>query len=122
MDETIAIISEEKTDDLKGIFHCFTGSVEQAKEIIELGFLLGIGGVSTYKNGGLDKVLPDIGLDHLVLETDGPYLAPIPHRGKRNSPEYITLIAQRVGDLTMSTLERVSEVTEENSRKIFHHF
>ena len=122
MDETIAIIKEEKSEDLKGIFHCFTGSVEQAKEIIELGFLLGIGGVSTYKNGGLDKVLPEIGLEHLVLETDGPYLAPIPHRGKRNSPEFIPLIAQRVGDLTMRTLEQVSAVTEENSRKVFHHF
>jgi TatD DNase family protein len=122
MDETITIIREEKSEDLKGIFHCFTGSVDQAKEIIELGFLLGIGGVSTYKNGGLDKVLPEIGLEHLVLETDGPYLAPVPHRGKRNSTEYIPLIAQRVGDLTMSTLERVSSITEENSKKIFHHF
>jgi TatD DNase family protein len=104
------------------MFHCFSGSVEQAKDIIGLGFLLGIGGVSTYKNGGLDLVLPEIGLDHLVLETDGPYLAPIPHRGKRNSPEYIPLIAQRVGDLTRNTLEQVSKTTEENSRKIFHHF
>lgn len=122
MDETIAIIKAEKSEDLKGIFHCFSGSVAQAKEIIELGFLLGIGGVSTYKNGGLDLVLPEIGLEHLVLETDGPYLAPVPHRGKRNSSEYIPLIAQRVGVLTSRTLEQVSTVTEENSRKIFHHF
>ncbi len=122
MDETIAIIKAEKSEDLKGIFHCFSGSVAQAKEIIELGFLLGIGGVSTYKNGGLDLVLPEIGLERLVLETDGPYLAPVPHRGKRNSPEYIPLIAQRVGVLTSRTLEQVSTVTEENSRKIFHHF
>lgn len=122
MDETIDIIKAEKSEDLKGIFHCFSGSVAQAKEIIELGFLLGIGGVSTYKNGGLDLVLPEIGLEHLVLETDGPYLAPVPHRGKRNSSEYIPLIAQRVGVLTSRTLEQVSTVTEENSRKIFHHF
>ncbi|MFC0264335.1 TatD family hydrolase [Fontibacter flavus] len=122
MDETIAIIKEEKTEDLKGIFHCFSGSLDQAKEIIELGFLLGIGGVSTYKNGGLDKVLPEIGLDHLVLETDGPYLAPVPHRGKRNSPEYIPIIAERVGDLTASTVDQVSKVTTENSNQVFHHF
>lgn len=122
MDETIAIIKEEKTEDLKGIFHCFSGSLEQAKEIIELGFLLGIGGVSTYKNGGLDKVLPEIGLEHLVLETDGPYLAPVPHRGKRNSPEYIPIIAERVGDLTACTVDQVSQITLENSNQIFHHF
>lgn len=122
MDETIAIIKEEKTEDLKGIFHCFSGSLEQAKEIIELGFLLGIGGVSTYKNGGLQKILPEIGLEHLVLETDGPYLAPVPHRGKRNSPEYIPIIAARVGDLTACTVDQVSQVTLENSNQIFHHF
>ncbi len=122
MDETIAIIKKEKTEDLKGIFHCFSGSLDQAKQIIELGFLLGIGGVSTYKNGGLDKVLPELGLDNVVLETDGPYLAPIPHRGKRNSPEYIPLIAQRVGDLTESALEKVSLITQQNSQRIFHHF
>ncbi|MDX5477646.1 MAG: TatD family hydrolase [Cyclobacteriaceae bacterium] len=122
MDETIAIIKEEKTEDLKGIFHCFSGSLEQAKEIIELGFLLGIGGVSTYKNGGLEKILPEIGLEHLVLETDGPYLAPVPHRGKRNSPEYIPIIAARVGDLTACTVDQVSQVTLENSNQIFHHF
>ncbi|TVP44767.1 MAG: TatD family deoxyribonuclease [Mongoliibacter sp.] len=122
MDETIAIIQEEKSDDLRGIFHCFSGSQKQAKEIMDLGFLLGIGGVSTYKNGGLDKVIPEIGIDHLVLETDGPYLAPVPHRGKRNSPEYIPLIAQRVADLADVPLEEVSRITQMNSQKIFHHF
>lgn len=122
MDETIAIIQEEKSDDLRGIFHCFSGSQKQAKEIMDLGFLLGIGGVSTYKNGGLDKVIPEIGIDNLVLETDGPYLAPVPHRGKRNSPEYIPLIAQRVADLADVPLEEVSRITQMNSQKIFHHF
>lgn len=122
MDETIAIIQEEKSDDLRGIFHCFSGSQKQAKEIMDLGFLLGIGGISTYKNGGLDKVIPEIGIDHLVLETDGPYLAPVPHRGKRNSPEYIPLIAQRVADLADVPLEEVSRITQMNSQKIFHHF
>lgn len=122
MDETIAIIQELKDDRLRGIFHCFTGTVEQAKAIIDLGFLLGIGGVSTYKNGGLDKVIPEIGLAHLVLETDGPYLAPIPHRGKRNSPEYIPIIAQRVADLCETSLEEVSRITETNTQNIFHRF
>lgn len=122
MDETIAIIKEEKTENLKGIFHCFSGSIEQAKQIIELGFLLGIGGVSTYKNGGLDKVLPELGLEHVVLETDGPYLAPVPYRGKRNSPEYIPIIAERLRDLAKSSLEKVSEITQRNTKKIFNHF
>lgn len=122
MDETIEIIKEEKTAELKGIFHCFSGTLDQAKEIIDLGFLLGIGGVATYKNGGLDKILNELGLEHLVLETDGPYLAPVPYRGKRNSPEYIPIIAERVGDLTQSILSKVSKITLENSNRIFHHF
>lgn len=120
IDETIELIKMWKDEKLTGIFHCFTGTVSQAKEIIEMGFLLGIGGVSTFKNGGLDMVLPEIGLDHLVLETDGPYLAPMPHRGKRNSPEYIPLIAERVGDLTQNTLERVAEITNLNARRVFN--
>ncbi len=120
IDETIEIIGELNDQKLTGVFHCFSGNVEQANRIIEMGFLLGIGGVSTFKNGGLDKVLPEIGLDNLVLETDGPYLAPVPHRGKRNSPEYIPLIAQRVGDLTENTLEKVSEITNLNANKVFN--
>ncbi|WP_044202216.1 TatD family hydrolase [Echinicola pacifica] len=120
IDETIEIIEQLNTAELTGIFHCFSGSVEQAKKIIEMGFLLGIGGVSTFKNGGLDAVLPEIGLDHLVLETDGPYLAPVPYRGKRNSPEYIPIIAQRVGDLTENTLQTVAEVTNRNANYVFN--
>jgi TatD DNase family protein len=122
MDETIEIIKEMQGEDLRGIFHCFTGSTEQGKQITEMGFLLGIGGVSTYKNGGLDKVLPEIGLEHLVLETDGPYLAPVPHRGKRNSPAYIPLIAQRVADIFETNLEEVSRITQNNTNLIFHNF
>lgn len=117
--ETIALVKEELDEKLTGIFHCFTGTVEQAKEIIEMGFLLGIGGVATFKNGGLDKVLPEIGLDKLVLETDGPYLAPVPYRGKRNSPEYIPLIAARVAELTRSEVETVAEITNKNAAFIF---
>jgi TatD DNase family protein len=122
MDEVIEIVKAEKTEDLCGIFHCFTGSLEQAREIIDLGFYLGIGGVSTYKNGGLDKILPEIGLENLVLETDSPYLAPVPFRGKRNSPEYIPQIAEKLGDITGNSLEKVSEITQRNSLNIYHRF
>ncbi|MDO9551902.1 TatD family hydrolase [Rhodonellum sp.] len=122
MDETIKIIREEKTAALRGIFHCFSGSLEQAREIIDLGFLLGIGGVSTYKNGGLDKVFPEISLEHVVLETDSPYLAPVPFRGKRNSPEYVPVIAERLSFLTGKTIQEVSIITEQNSQNIFHRF
>lgn len=117
--ETIALVKEEMDEELKGIFHCFSGTEEQAKEIIGMGFLLGIGGVATFKNGGLDKVLPEIGLDNLVLETDGPYLAPVPYRGKRNSPEYIPLIAERIAELTHTEVETVAEVTNKNAALIF---
>lgn len=122
MDEVIEIVKAEKNGDLFGIFHCFTGSLEQAREIIDLGFYLGIGGVSTYKNGGLDKILPEIGLENLVLETDSPYLAPVPFRGKRNSPEYIPQIAEKLGDITRNSLEKVSEITQRNSLNIYHRF
>ena len=119
MDETIALVKSLNDDRLSGIFHCFTGSLEQARDIVEMGFLLGIGGVATFKNGGLDKVLPELGLEHLVLETDAPYLAPAPNRGKRNSPEYIPLIAHRVADLTGSDLATVAEITNRNALSAF---
>ncbi|WP_143962212.1 TatD family hydrolase [Litoribacter populi] len=119
IDETIQVVKEEFKEGLTGVFHCFSGNLTQAKEILDLGFMLGIGGVATFKNGGLDKVLPEVGLDRLILETDGPYLAPVPYRGKRNSPEYIPIIAQRVGDLTENTLDKVAEVTTQNTEELF---
>ncbi|WP_114749169.1 TatD family hydrolase [Pleomorphovibrio marinus] len=119
MEETIGEIGRQHSQDLAGIFHCFTGTVEQANAIIEMGFYLGIGGVSTFKNGGLDKVLPTIGLERLVLETDAPYLAPVPFRGKRNSPEYIPVIAQRLAEILDEPLEKVAEVTTANAKEIF---
>lgn len=122
LNETIEIVREMNDDQLKGIFHCFTGNKDQAEEIIDMGFLLGIGGVVSFKNGGLDKILPNLGLNPLVLETDAPYLAPVPHRGKRNSPEYIPSIAQIVGDLTKNSLEKVSEVTNYNADRVFNNF
>lgn len=119
IDETIEIIEKAQDGTLSGIFHCFTGSLEQAKKIINLGFLLGIGGVSTYKNGGLDAVIPFVGLENLVLETDAPYLAPVPFRGKRNTPAYLPVIAQRVGDLLQTSVEEVAIVTKGNALNLF---
>jgi len=111
IDETISIVEEVMSDKLTGIFHCFTGTLEQAKRIILLGFKLGIGGVSTFKNGGLDKVIPEISLDHIVLETDSPYLAPVPFRGKRNDPSKIPHIADRIAELKSEPVERIAEKT-----------
>lgn len=119
MDETIQLVSEEIESGVSGIFHCFTGNLQQAKQIIDMGFYLGIGGVATFKNGGLDQVLPHLGLDRLVLETDAPYLAPVPFRGKRNSPEYLAYIAERVGDLVGVTKEEVAEKTTQNALQVF---
>jgi TatD DNase family protein len=122
MDETIDIVRSNQDGSLRGIFHCFNGNLSQAKAIIEMGFLLGIGGVATYKNGGLDKVIPEIGLDHLVLETDAPYLAPVPFRGKRNSPAYIPFIAEKIGDYLQLSKEEVGNKTTENALNLFKDF
>src|SRR5690606_5485244 len=99
----------------KAIFHCFSGSLEQANKILDLGnFKLGIGGVVTFKNAGLDKVVEQIDLEHLVLETDAPYLAPVPFRGKRNEPAYLLEIAKKVAMLKNSSINEVAEVTSKN--------
>lgn len=119
VNETIEIIENAQDGTLKGIFHCFTGNLVQAKKIIKLGFLLGIGGVVTYKNGGLDQVIPFIGVENLVLETDSPYLAPVPFRGKRNTPAYLPVIAQRVGDLLMVSSSEVAKITKTNALNLF---
>jgi TatD DNase family protein len=117
--ETIEIIKSVKTDQLKGIFHCFSGNKEEAEEVISLGFKIGIGGVATFKNGGLDKVIPHINLEHLVLETDSPYLAPVPYRGKRNEPSYIPLIAEKIGELKNISAEEVGKITSDNALGLF---
>ncbi|MFD2572218.1 TatD family hydrolase [Spirosoma soli] len=113
--EAADLIEKLALPDLTGIFHCFVGTLDEARRAIELGFKLGIGGVSTFKNGGLDKVLPHVGLEHLVLETDAPYLAPVPHRGKRNEAAYIRLIAQRVADLKQISIDDVARHTTANA-------
>ncbi|CAN5614643.1 TatD family hydrolase [soil metagenome] len=118
-EETIDIIEKHKDDDLKGIFHCFTGSLDEANRVINSGFYLGIGGVVTFKNGGLDKVLPDLDLSNIVLETDSPYLAPVPYRGKRNEPAYLESIAVKIAELKKIEIEEVMEATTFNAQKIF---
>ncbi|SIT82651.1 TatD family hydrolase [Pontibacter indicus] len=120
-DETYEIIAAAQDGSLKGVFHCFSGTVEQAAKVKELGFLMGIGGVATFKNGGLDKVLPHVSLDDLVLETDCPYLAPVPHRGKRNEPVYLPLVARRVAELMQKPVEEVAVTTTRNALNLFKH-
>lgn len=117
--DTVAILEETGLTGITGIFHCFSGSMEDAQIAIDMGFKLGIGGVSTFKNGGLDKVIPFVDLQHLVLETDSPYLAPVPYRGKRNETSYIPLIAQRIADLKAVSLATVAEVTTQNALSLF---
>ena len=116
--EVVELIEQFANPKLTGIFHCFTGSLETAQKAIELGFKLGIGGVVTFKNSGLDKVLPFIDLQHIVLETDSPYLAPVPHRGKRNEVAYVELVAQRVADIKEISLEEVIKKTTENAKSL----
>jgi len=116
--ETVALIEKNADPNLKGIFHCFSGDLADAQKAIELGFLLGIGGVVTFKNGGLDKILPHISLENIVLETDAPYLAPVPHRGKRNEPAYLTIIAQKVADMMQVSVEQVIEKTTLNAKSL----
>lgn len=117
--EVFDIVKEEQNGSLKGIFHCFTGSKKEAKKIIDQGFLLGIGGVLTFKNSKLSKVLEDIDLEHLVLETDSPYLSPDPKRGRRNESAFLVYIAQKLAEVYRVPVERVAEITTANARKLF---
>ncbi|MBK0377835.1 TatD family hydrolase [Mucilaginibacter segetis] len=117
--EVYEVLQQEKDEKLRGIFHCFTGTLEQAEKIIDLGFYLGIGGVLTYKNAGLDKILPQIDLKNIVLETDSPYLSPVPFRGKPNESSYLTYVAQKVAELHQTTVEHVAQITTANSKLIF---
>lgn len=118
-DEVFEVLDSEKDALLRGIFHCFTGDLAQANHAIDLGFYLGIGGVVTYKNSGLDVVLKDVPLDKLVLETDSPYLAPVPYRGKTNESSYLIFVAQRLADIYGVSLEEIAAVTTANSIDIF---
>jgi TatD DNase family protein len=118
-DEIFEVLDSEKSDDLFGIFHCFTGDFGQAKKAINLNMKLGIGGVVTFKNGKIDQFLNSIDLKHIVLETDSPYLAPVPFRGKRNESSYVTLIAQKLAEIYRVSIEEIAKITTENSKAVF---
>jgi TatD DNase family protein len=117
--EVFEIMDELYDENLHGIFHSFTGSYLDAQKIIEYGFKIGVGGIVTFKNAGLDKIIENIDLNHIVLETDSPYLAPVPFRGKRNESSYITYIAQKVADLHKVSLEEVAHITSRNAMEVF---
>ncbi|MGA3013661.1 MAG: TatD family hydrolase [Bacteroidales bacterium] len=116
----LELIRKKNNPGLKGVFHCFSGSVEQAHEVISLGFMLGIGGIVTYKNSGLQKVVDTISLNHLVLETDSPWLSPVPHRGQRNESAYIPFIAGKIAEIKNIPLIEVAEVTTKNALTLFN--
>jgi TatD DNase family protein len=118
-DEVIKILGKKKSPGLTGVFHCFGGSVSQAKQALDLNFYLGIGGIITYKNSGLQKVVEEISLEHLLLETDSPWLPPVPHRGQRNDSSYIPLIAQKIAEIKRVPVEEVAKVTTSNALKLF---
>ena len=117
--EIFEILEDEKDEQLRGVFHCFTGSIEQAQRVIDLNFYLGIGGIVTFKKAGLDAVVKEIDLKYLVLETDSPYLAPSPNRGKRNESSYLIHIARKVAELHQVSIERLAQITTDNSIKLF---
>lgn len=118
-DEVFEVLETEKSDELFGIFHCFTGTYEQALQAISYNLKLGIGGVSTFKNGKIDQFLSEIEIKHIVLETDSPYLAPVPFRGKRNESSYTKLVAEKLSGIYNLPLEKIAEITTENSKSIF---
>ena len=118
-DEVFEILEEEKGSNLFGIFHCFTGTFEQAKKAISYNMKLGIGGVVTFKNGKIDQFLNQISLDHIVLETDAPYLSPVPFRGKRNESSYILNVLEKLSDIYAISMEDLALITTENSKSIF---
>ena len=118
-DEIFEILDKENCDKLRGVFHCFTGTLEQAKRAIDLGFVLGIGGVVTFKNGGIDKFLNQIDLKNIVLETDAPYLAPVPFRGKRNESSYIIYVIDKLSEIYGLSKEEIASETTKNAEKVF---
>ncbi|ALU75963.1 hydrolase TatD [Tenacibaculum dicentrarchi] len=118
-DEVFEVLEAEKGADLFGIFHCFTGTLEQAKQAISYNMKLGIGGVATFKKGKIDKFLNEIDIKDIVLETDSPYLAPTPYRGKRNESAYLTNVVDKLVDIYGLTFDEISAITTQNSKDIF---
>lgn len=115
----IDVVKRKQDGKLKGIFHCFSGTADEARQVIELGFYLGIGGVVTFKNAGLAEVVKNVSLEHIVLETDAPYLAPVPYRGKRNESSYIPLIAVKLAELKGIDISDIANITTQNAEKVF---
>jgi len=118
-DEVYKVLVETNDKKLTGVFHSFTGTLEQAQLIIELGFKIGVGGIVTFKKSGLDQIISKIDPSHLILETDSPYLTPVPFRGKRNECSYLVYIAQKIAELHHMTLGDISKITTLNARKLF---
>jgi TatD DNase family protein len=118
IDECIKVV--QQYPGARGVFHCFSGNEKQAKDIIDLGFMLGIGGVVTFRNAGLDKAISKIGMQNIILETDAPYLAPVPFRGKRNEPAYIKLVAEKISAVTGYSVDEIEQLTTANAMKLFN--
>jgi TatD DNase family protein len=117
--EVIEVLQQEKEETLTGVFHSFTGTAEQAKQVIDLGFMIGIGGIVTFKNSGLEAAVQQIELKHILLETDSPWLAPVPHRGRRNECAYITAVAAKIASLHHTSTEEVGRITTQNAQQLF---
>jgi len=120
MDETLEILGRKEYRDVRGVLHCFSGTAEQAQKAVDMDFYLGIGGVLTFKNSNLGKAIKKIPLEHLILETDAPFLAPVPYRGKRNESAYIPIIATHLADVYATNRERVANITTQNAKKLFN--
>lgn len=118
--QTLEVLESYKGQNLCGVLHCFTGTLAEAHRALDLGFYLGVGGVLTFKNAGIDKIIAEIPMQHLVLETDSPYLAPTPYRGKPNEPTYIPIIAQKLADIKNISIEEVAKQTTANAQKLFN--
>ena len=119
-DEIFEVLEKEQSEDLFGIFHCFTGDLKQAQKAISYNMKLGIGGVVTFKNGGIDQFLNQIDINHIVIETDSPYLAPKPFRGKRNESSYILKVLEKLSEIYGLPIEKIAEITTQNSKDVFN--
>ena len=118
-DKMVKILERKQDGGLSGIMHCFTGTEDEARAYLGLGFHFGLGGVTTYKNCGVKDYLPNLPLDRIVLETDAPYLAPVPHRGKRNEPAFMVATAQKIAEILSVTIEELAKITTDNATKLF---
>lgn len=117
--EVIEVLQQEKNESLTGVFHSFTGTAEHAAQVIDLGFKIGIGGIVTFKNSGLDSIVQHIDLQNILLETDSPWLAPVPHRGRRNESAFITAVAAKIASLHETSIEEVARITTQNAQQLF---